>query len=223
MKKISVLSVAVIGLALSLAVSQASAQAPVRQPAPAAGAGRVALLDVSYIFKNHARFKAMMDEMKNNVDAAERDVKAEDGRIQKLAEKMQDYRPGTPEYKQAESDIAKSRADLSIKVQLQRKDFLLQEAKIYHTVYQDIEKEVAFYCQNNGIDVVYRFNGDPADIEKPESVLSYINKPVVYYEKNRDITPFILDSLNRNGNMGTANRRAAPPTGGQGQYGMPPR
>jgi hypothetical protein len=43
--------------------------------------------------------------------------------------------------------------------------------------------------------MVMRFNGDPVDVDKPDSVLSFINKPVVYYDKSRDITPIILDSL----------------------------
>ena len=43
--------------------------------------------------------------------------------------------------------------------------------------------------------MVLRFNGDPVDVDKPDSVLSYINKPVVWYDKSRDITPIILDSL----------------------------
>ena len=94
-----------------------------------------------------------------------------------------------------EKEIAEREANLSVKVQLQRKEFLGREAKIYLTVYKEIEDEVKYYCQNKGIDIVLRFNGDPADVDKPDSVLSFINKPVVYYDANRDITKPILDTL----------------------------
>ena len=45
-----------------------------------------------------------------------------------------------------EEEIARREADLSVKVQLQRKEFLMREAKIYNTIYQEIEQEVDYYC-----------------------------------------------------------------------------
>ena len=170
---------------------------PIRQPvAPQAGAGaNIALLDVSYIFKNHPRFKQMMDEMKTDVEAAESSVTKERDTIRKLVEQLDTYHKGSPDYNAMEKEIAEREANLSVKVQLQRKEFLGREAKIYLTVYKEIEDEVKYYCQNKGIDIVLRFNGDPADVDKPDSVLSFINKPVVYYDANRDITKPILDTL----------------------------
>jgi Skp family chaperone for outer membrane proteins len=170
---------------------------PMRQPmAPQGGSSaNIALLDVSYIFKNHPRFKTMMDEMKADVDGAESSVTKERDTVRKLIEQLDTYRKGSPDYNAMEKEIAEREANLTVKVQLQRKQFLAQEAKIYFTVYKEIEQEVDYYCQNKGIDIVLRFNGDPVDVDKPDSVLSFINKPVVYYDKGRDITPIILDSL----------------------------
>ena len=179
-----------------------------RQPvAPQAGGGaNIALLDVSYIFKNHPRFKQMMDEMKSDVEGAETSVNKERDTIRKLVEQLDSYHKGSPDYNAMEKEIAQREADLTVKVQLQRKQFLAQEAKIYFTVYKEIEQEVDYYCSNKGIDMVLRFNGDPVDVDKPDSVLSFINEPVVYYDKGRDITPIILDSLIK--------RSGAPAAGG---------
>jgi Skp family chaperone for outer membrane proteins len=200
---------AVCLLLLSLIVTQAFTQvSPVRQPVAgqAGPSANIALLDVSYIFKNHPRFKSMMDEMKADVDRAESDVNKERDTLRKLVEQMEGFRKGTPDYKAMEEEIAKREADLSVRVQLQRKDFLARESKIYFTVYKEIEQEVDYYCQNKGIDMVLRFNGDPVDVDKPDSVLSFINKPVVFYDKSRDITYPILESLvKRSGGPATAN------------------
>jgi Skp family chaperone for outer membrane proteins len=181
---------------------------PMRQPvaAQAGASANIALLDVSYIFKNHPRFKSMMDEMKADVDGAESSVNKERDTIRKLVEQLDTYHKGSPDYNAMEKEIAEREANLTVKVQLQRKQFLAQEAKIYFTVYKEIEQEVDYYCSNKGIDMVLRFNGDPVDVDKPDSVLSFINKPVVYYDKGRDITPIILDSLIK--------RSGAPAAGG---------
>jgi len=204
---VSLLSLILIGF-------EAFAQSPVRAAvSPQMGATpNIALLDVSYIFKNHPRFKTMMDDMKADVDRAESDVNKERDALRKLAERLDSYRKGSPEYKSMEEEIARRQADMSVKVQLQRKEFLTREAKIYHNVYQEIAQEVDYYCANKGIDMVLRFNGDPVDVDKPDSVLSYINKPVVWYDKSRDITPIILDSLvKRSGVQPSGTRISSPP------------
>jgi Skp family chaperone for outer membrane proteins len=197
--------------------------APLRQPvAPQSGAGtNIALLDVSFIFKNHPRFKSMMDEMKAEVDAAEASVNKERETLRKLVEQLDTFRKGSPDYNAMEKEIAEREANLTVKVQLQRKQFLGREAKIYFTVYQEIEQEVAYYCSNKGIDLVLRFNGDPADAEKPDSVLSFINKPVVFYDKNRDITKPILDTLIMRSSPANGIRTGARPTGATSPFQNP--
>jgi Skp family chaperone for outer membrane proteins len=181
-------------LSLSFACSQVMAQAPA---APAAGP-RLALIDVSRIFKNHERFKGMMNDMKTAVEQAEADVKREREEMTKLAEQLQEFRKGTPNYKQLEEDLAKRQADLTVRVSLRKNEFLAREAKIYHAVYQEILQATDYFCKQNRIDMVLRFNGDPVDVDKPESVLTWINKPVVWYDRGLDITDAILADLNRN-------------------------
>jgi Skp family chaperone for outer membrane proteins len=210
-----ILAVSAAGLlCLAFVVTQVFSQGlPPRQGmAPQAGnPPNIALLDVSFIFKNHPRFNALMEEMKNDVKRAEEDVNREGDSMRKLAEKLDGYIKGSQDYKQLEEEMAKKEAELRVKVTLQRKTFLEREAKIYHNVYQEIAQQVDYYCTNKGIGIVLRFNGDPVDVNKPDSVLSYINKPVVWYEKSRDITPDILDALIKRGGVPAANNRIGSP------------
>lgn len=193
MKNSHLLAALAAVLSLTYFSSLAVAQAPAK---PAAGPS-IALLDVSYIFKNHARFKGRMEEMKADVERAEQQVKTERDAITKLAERLQDFRKGTPDYKQMEEELAKRGADLQVAVQMQKSEFLQREAKIYHDVYQEIWQVTDYYAKQNSIDMVLRFNGDPVDVDRPDSVLSFINKPVVWYQKQLDITPAVLQELNR--------------------------
>ena len=71
-----------------------------------------------------------------------------------------------------------------------------REAKIYYTVYQEVNDEVKYYSDRNGITMVLRFNGDPVDVNNRESVMREINKPIVY-QNGVDITPKILEALNK--------------------------
>ena len=102
-------------------------------------ATHVAVIDVGYIFKNHARFKAAMEKMKEQVMAAENTLKAERDRINGMMEQIKGFNPGTPEFKKLEADIAKAQGDFNVTAQLQKKEFMDQEAKVYMQVYAEVE------------------------------------------------------------------------------------
>jgi Skp family chaperone for outer membrane proteins len=201
---------AVVLLSLSCLSNFALAQGPVGPPSAQSMAGvRIALLDVGRIFKSHERFKAMMQGMKADVENAERAVKNEQAEIKTLDEKSQDFHKGTVEYNQMEKELANRQAALSVKVTLQKNEFLQREAKIYHSVYQEICQVTDYFAKQHRIDMVLRFNSEEVDVDRPDSVLSRINNPVVCYDRGLDITDQILAQVNRTSvNPGAANRTA---------------
>ncbi len=173
-----------------------AAQMPAAQPHSASPANNVAVIDVGYVFKNHARFKAAMDKMKDEVMAAENGLKAERDRINGLMEQIKGFNVGTPEYKKLEAEIAKAQGDFNVNAQLQKKDFMDREAKVYLQVYGEIEKAVEQFAREHRIAVVHRFDGEPVDNSDRNQILRGITKPIVYLEPGIDITPDILKMLN---------------------------
>ena len=159
-------------------------------------ANAVAVIDVGYIFKNHARFKAAMDKMKDEVMAAENGLKSERDRINGLMEQIKGFNVGTPEYKKLEAEIAKAQGDFNVNAQLQKKDFMDREAKVYLQVYTEIEKAVEQFAREHRIAVVHRFDGEPVDNSDRNQILRGITKPIVYLEPGIDITPDVLKMLN---------------------------
>lgn len=198
-------------LIISLAVFHAPAQHP---GAPARGYQRpglaVALLDLSRIFKEHTRFKAMMAEMRSDAQGAQAAVDQERQTIQRLNEQLQELKPGTVQYKQLEQEIATRTADLNVRVQLQRKEFMLREAKIWHTVYKEVQREVNYYAINNGIAMVLRFNAEPVQEDNLEDVVRDMNQQVIWSAQGMDITDIILQSLNRRALNTTDQRHGVP-------------
>jgi Skp family chaperone for outer membrane proteins len=173
-----------------------AAQAPAAQAHSAGPATAVAVIDVGYVFKNHARFKAAMDKMKDEVMAAENGLKSERDRINGLMEQIKGFNVGTPEYKKLEAEIAKAQGDFNVNAQLQKKDFMDREAKVYLQVYTEIEKAVEQFAREHRIAVVHRFDGEPVDNSDRNQILRGITKPIVYLEPGIDITPDILKMLN---------------------------
>ncbi len=168
--------------------------------------GAVAVIDVSKIFKEHQRFRASLEDMKKDVEAAEASLRKDGDEIKKLVEQAkQQYTPGSPQYKQQEELIATKNAQLQLKMNLQKKGFMEQEAKIYYNVYKEIEAEVERFAIRHRITLVLRYNDIDMTPDNRQQVLAGVNRAVVY-QNNIDITKDILDQMNRQ-------TRPAPPNG----------
>jgi Skp family chaperone for outer membrane proteins len=189
---------------------------------PAGGSSRLgveglAVVDVAYIFKNHARFKQQMEAMKGKVDAAEAELKRDQEDYKRMAEQLKQYQPGSPDYKKTEDDMLKKQGELNLKVSLQKKDFMEAEGRIYFNVSREIDDAVKQLAAKNNITLVLRFNGDPVDPVDRNDILRGINKPIVYYDPRMDITPYVLQDLNRSAAAGTGPVGVHPPTPGAQQ------
>jgi Skp family chaperone for outer membrane proteins len=200
--------VAISGCVLiaGLAVYTATAQGPARPVAGApTGAHRIAVVDIGYIFKMHAGFKAKKADLESQMKLASDRLKQEQEALRKMMQDLQNSPPGTEEYKQREEEIARRNADLQIRFQLQDKEFARKEATIYHTVYKEIEQEVQYLASQSGLDAVLRFNGDTVDPDQPAQVMRNVNKLVVWFNEGLDVTPEILRRLNVRYGAQTAN------------------
>jgi Skp family chaperone for outer membrane proteins len=185
--------------------------APAPAPSAPAGGTSVAVIDVAYIFKNHARFNQSMTDMKRDIEAFDAHMQEESKKLQKKQEEMQAYAPSSPQFKKADEELAKMKSDFQITVQSKKRDFLEQEAKVYFNIYREVEEAVAVFAQRHGIRLVLRFTGDEMKPDDRASVLQGVNKPVVY-QQNLDITMDILSKLNAGATVPPGNG-IAPPAG----------
>jgi len=163
----------VVSLCFLAALAAAQNPPGARPVVPAAAGPRLALLDVSRIFKEHVRFKQQMDEMKAEVQAAENAVRAKREEITKLGEKLQMLQKGTDQYKQIDEDITAKQTELMLSINRSKAKFLQREAEIYYGVYQEIYQATDYICKQNSIDMVLRFSGEEADVQRPDSVLAW--------------------------------------------------
>jgi Skp family chaperone for outer membrane proteins len=192
------------------------AAAPAPQ-GPAPSGTSVAVIDVAHIFKNHVRFNASMNDMKRDIDAFDAAMREESLKLQKKVEVMQSFAPSSNEFKKADEELAHLKSDFQIRVQAKKREFLEQEARVYYGIYREVEDAVASFAQRNRIGLVLRYTGDEMKPEDRASVLSGVNKPVVY-QQNLDITQHVLNHLNAGATMppgGGGNGLPGSPTGNQ--------
>lgn len=164
--------------------------------APQQATTQIVVIDIAKIFKGHHRFNQMMADIKKDIEDFDGYVKNETNKLKGMGEALQGYRAGSPEYKQKEEEAARLTSDLQVKVGMKKKELLEQEARVYFTVYRQLEQKVAVFAQRNRITMVLRFNSDDMKEDDRNSVLQGVNRAVVYYHPNLDVTNLVLLELN---------------------------
>lgn len=191
--KLTLLMIAAVALSATAGLSHAQAPHPLGVNAPKYG---IAVVDISAIFKRHARFKATMDGMKKEMETIEAKLKADRDHITKAEQHRNTLAPGSPDYKQADEKVARMMADFQLEMGRLRKDFMDREAKVYYQTYQEVVQVVDYYAKRQNIGLVLRFSSESVDQNRREDVLREINKPVVM-QNSIDITGDVLALLNQ--------------------------
>ncbi len=169
--------------------------------APAAAAPRVAgtsvaVIDLQDVFKKHARFTAAMEDLKKDNEALAAYARTEQAKLQKMLEALKDLKPGSPDYKRKEEEIAHIDSDVRVQLSLKRKELREREAKLHYQAYEEISAAVQEFADRNGIGLVVRFSADEIDPTNPESIMMGLSRQVVY-QRNLNITDFVIEMINR--------------------------
>jgi len=151
----------------------------------------IAVVDISFIFKNYPQFTQQIEALKKEMEAADGTLKVDRDKIIAMEEHRNTLKPGTDQFKQVDEELARQKAEFSIKQGTVRRDFLEREAKVYYQTYTTVSEAVKSYATKQNIGMVLRFNGDQIDAAQREDVMRAIMQPIVH-QNNIDITPDVL-------------------------------
>lgn len=190
--------------------AMASAFAQEKAAAAAAGTHQVGLIDMAHVFKNYDKFKAMTEEMQGAAKKAQADAEAMVEQMKGIQEKMQSLQEGSADYAKNEEEILGLQTKLETFRKVQQREFLRKEAEIYKTVYMEVQEAVQKYAKYYEYTLIIRFNRQSVDAaENPQEIITSMNRQVVYYRDQDDLTDPILTFLN--GEYGKASAGGAAP------------
>ena len=169
--------------------------------APAAAASnaphKVGLIDMAHVFKNYKKFEALRDELKEEIGASEAKAKGMQEELASMQKDMKLLSEGGPEYTKAEQVIVRKAAEFETFRRAASRDFLKKESQIYLQVYKETSAAVKKYADYHKYTLIIRFNREELDTENPQNLLQGMNRQVVYHHEEDDITPSVLEFLNR--------------------------
>lgn len=180
-------NVSLAALAALLLVSPSFAQNQAGIKAPEY---HIAVVDINYIFKNHPQFRETLEGMQGDVQKIENQLKQSAQDLMELERKRNSFKPGTPDFKTADEQLATRKAQFELQKQKLQKEFLEREAKAYYEAYNQVQAEIDRYARHYKIGLVLRYNGEEPDPAIRPQILAAINRPVQFQDQI-DITPDI--------------------------------
>lgn len=167
----------------------------------------IAVVDISFIFKEHAQFRAKMNGLKDRMKGIESQLEGDRQTLISLEQQKKILKPDSPDFIAVDEQSARKKTEVQLKMKKLRAGFLDDEAAVYYETYQQVSQTIARYAKHYNIALVLRFNGDKADPSNRQTIIGEINKPVQYQDAI-DITPDILALVNQ-GQPAVSSRPAA--------------
>lgn len=197
MKKLFVcFAVATASAGFAMAPVQAQ-EKPKAAAAAAAPTHQVGLIDMAHVFKNYDKFKSMTEDMQADAKKAQSDAEAMVEQMKQIQTAMQGLQEGSADYIKNETAILTLQTKLESFRKVQQREFLRKEAEIYKTVYMEVQEAVQKYAKYYKYTLVLRFNRQSVDAaENPQEIITSMNRQVVHYNEQDDLTDPILSFLN---------------------------
>jgi Skp family chaperone for outer membrane proteins len=151
----------------------------------------IAFVDIAEVFKKFRDFNAEMNRIKVEIGEFEREVRASQSDIKRLADEGSSEGSG----KSAE-ELEKLSADLAAKIGAKRQEFLADESRVYFDAYERVAKVVERLAAERDIGVVFRQSREPMKRDDRESVLKGVNRAVIH-STVPDLTDDVLADLNQ--------------------------
>ena len=212
MKKVIVSASAIALLAGVLALT-GDAWSQSKEPAAAATnlPHKVGLIDMAHVFKNYKKFESLREDLKVEIAESEEKAKEMQKGIVELQQKLKSLVEGGPEHSKVEQQAVKQAAEFENFRRQMSREFLKKESQIYLQVYNEVTKMVEKYATHFNYTLIIRFNREDLDTENPQQLLQGMNRQVVFYRPNEDITTPVLESLNKKFNPDAAPTKGAAP------------
>jgi Skp family chaperone for outer membrane proteins len=185
-----------LGKAVLCTAAAMCAAAPVAAHAEGSG-HQIAVVDVAYIFKNHAGIKAQVGAVEAELKSYEQELSGKRDELKNAAAELKTFKVGSPEYAAAEERIAGMESRLRLDMARKRKEISDAEAKIYFDNYQRISTGVKYLANHYKINLVLRYNSEEMDLEQGESVIRGVMKSIVYHDDALDMTKGVMQYLDQ--------------------------
>ena len=160
---------------------------------------KIGLIDMASVFSRYKKFEVLREDLRTEILQIEQEFKAKEERLKAVQGELQSgtFKQGSPEYLNREKELVRLSTEFESSRKLATQDFARKEASIYHTVYLEVEDAIKKYCSAYQYTVVLRFSREDITSNDPAKIPTLLNRQVVYFRPEDDLTDSVLEYLNK--------------------------
>lgn len=163
----------------------------------AAAPHQIGLIDLAHIFKNYDKFKDQTTGLEKAAKDAEAEAQAMLQQMKDVQAQMQGLAPGSPDYNDKESQLIELQTKLQAFRQVEQRGIVRKQAEVYKKIYLEVQEAVGQYAKYYKYTLIIRFNRNQvAEAGDPNAIIQSMNRQVVYFQSQDDLTDPILNFLN---------------------------
>lgn len=153
---------------------------------------KVAVVDIGLIFKNHPSFSRELESLKAEADGFKEETRQLQAKLIEKAGVLKNYQPDSPEFRQAETDLATESAALEVQQRSKLRGLMEREAVLHHDTYMQIKAAISRYCEERAIQLVIRHDSAKMDPAQPGTIMQKVNSKIVFHRPDNEITQQIV-------------------------------
>lgn len=155
----------------------------------------VAIVDIGMVFKAHPTFPRELETLRAEADQFQKNAVQLQQQMVAKSEKLQMWTPDSEDYRNFETQLAQELATLEVQQRSEMRSLMVREAQLHFQTYQQVKKVVNDYCAAKNIRLVLRHTDQKLNVDNPKSVMADVNKNLVFYTPEIDITNEIIRQI----------------------------
>lgn len=171
----------------------------------------VCVVDVAEVFRSHSGFNQSIENLKQQAEQYKIQLQQQGEMLRSRSEQLKELEIGSPEYKQLESDLAQSSAQLEVERRTKTREFVQYEAQLHYDTYLQVTQVIASICEQRGYRLAMRIDGTAIDPSNPDSIMQHVNENVIFHSPMHNITQEVIQGIQaqagRTGQVGGSGER----------------
>lgn len=149
--------------------------------------GKIALMDMAVVYKSNEQFATRMASLKQEIAEFSAYLQNRQSVLEELRSLLNALEQGTETHQATSKQLARESAELKVEVELKKSELKRKEAMCYAATYEEIQESLTRMVRARGIGLVVRFDSQPINSDDQKSILSGLNRTVVF-QNEVDIT-----------------------------------
>jgi Skp family chaperone for outer membrane proteins len=156
----------------------------------------VGVLNVDRIWDNYKKYLDEVASVQRQVAELDEEIKRESKALVEISEQFKLQPNGSEAQLQLQLKYNQQSLALNTRVNLKRQEFSRRMAELWHDHYQEIERVAEQVAKQRKFDLILKMNAADMKRDDQQSVLTVVNRIVVYRRDELDITDDVLARLN---------------------------